>query len=105
LKRQCVPKAVDGDLLDTRTWDHIEAELGELAAPPTVVVGCDEDRVNLRVAMHVHQRWPEARIFVRCQNESAFTEEFAKRHGFVALAVDGVLGGALAKAQRGWIGD
>jgi voltage-gated potassium channel Kch len=94
---------IDGDLSDPRTWVAVAEEVGPEAVSPVVVVGCDDDRINLRVAMQVRSRWPEANIFVRCQNESAFTEELSRRHDFTVLAVDAVLLTALRDAQRAWV--
>ncbi len=98
----CQTAPVDGDVADPQTWDDVVAALGELDPCPVVVVGCDDDHVNIRAAMHLRKRWPDAQIFVRCQSESSFTEELSVRYGFTVLAVDDMLDEALLEAQKGW---
>jgi hypothetical protein len=60
--------------------------------------------VNIRAAMHLRKRWPDARIFVRCQSESSFTEELSARYALTVLAVEDMLAEALAVVQRSWMG-
>jgi voltage-gated potassium channel Kch len=100
---QCEVEIVDGDISDPQVWDEVGAALGELHTPPVIVLGCDDDRVNLRAAMYLRPRWPEAQLFVRCQHESAFTEELSDRHDFTVLAIDQVLEEALKLEQHAWL--
>jgi Trk K+ transport system NAD-binding subunit len=102
---RAVPRAaIDGDLLDPETWNAIGRELESLKAPPVFVIGCDDDRVNLRSAMYARRRWPEARIFVRCQNASSFTDSLGSRCDFTTLSIDAVVTEALKAAQLEWFG-
>ncbi len=98
------PEPVNGDLADPETWDRIAGRLEGFEAPPVIIVGGNDDIVNLKCALHVRRRWPEARLFVRCQNESSFTEELAKRHRIEPLAVQGILLRALESEQKRWFG-
>ncbi len=100
---QCEVEIVDGDVSDPQVWDEVGAVLGDLQAPPVIVLGCDDDRMNLRAAMYLRPRWPEAQLFVRCQHESAFTEELSGRHEFTVLAIDQVLDEALKLEQHAWL--
>jgi len=101
---QCEPQPIDGDLADPLTWEKVSEALAGLDVPPVLVIGSNEEVVNLRSALHARNRWPEAQLFVRCQNESSFTEELARRHGIVPLAVDAILLEALVVRQRRWFG-
>jgi voltage-gated potassium channel Kch len=100
---QCEVEIVDGDISDPRIWDEVGAVLGDLETAPVIVLGCDDDRVNLRAAMYLRPRWPDARLFVRCQHESAFTEELSDLHHFTVLAIDQVLEEALKLEQHAWL--
>jgi Trk K+ transport system NAD-binding subunit len=99
----CHVELIDGDVSDPEVWDTVAQKLSELAIPPVIVLGCDDDRVNLRGAMYLRPRWPGAQLFVRCQHESAFTEELSRQHEFTVLAIDQVLEQALKFEQHVWL--
>ena len=94
---------VEGDMSDPEVWDQVAATLEGVTTPPVIVLGCDDDRVNLRSAMYLRPRWPGSRLFVRCQHESAFTEELSNQHDFTVLAIDQVLEEALKLEQHAWL--
>jgi hypothetical protein len=100
---QCALSIVDGNIADPGHWDSVGEALGDLDTPPVIVLGIDDDKVNLQTAMYLRRRWPEAMIFVRCQHESAFTEELSRRHDFTVLAIDQVLEAALELEQQAWL--
>jgi voltage-gated potassium channel Kch len=97
-------RVVDGDLTDPRTWDLIRQAAGPLDVEPVIVVGTQHDSANLQAALQARRRWHGAPIVVRCQNESAFTEELARQRGFTVLAVNSMLKKALEQAQQLWFG-
>jgi Trk K+ transport system NAD-binding subunit len=97
----CEVKAVDGDADDPETWNTVAAAMEEKEPCPVVIVGCDDDHVNIRAAMHLRRRWPAARIFVRCQSESSFTEQLSERYDLTVLAIEAMLDAALADVQPG----
>ncbi len=102
---QCHVAVVEGDVSDPQVWDRVGALLGDIDNPPVIVLGCDDDRVNLRGAMYLRPRWPDAQLFVRTQHESAFTEELSDKHHFKVLAIDQVLEEALKLEQHAWLAD
>lgn len=102
-EHQCPVEVVEGDVLDPKTWESVRAKIANVEVPPVVVLGCDDDKVNLQGAMYLRRRWPAAKLFVRCQHESPFTLELAARHEFTVLAVDQVLHEALRFEQHAWL--
>jgi voltage-gated potassium channel Kch len=98
----CAPRPLDADLADPETWERVATELAGTETPPAIVVGSDNDVVNLKAALHARRRWPAARLFVRCQNESSFTETLARHHGIEPIVVDSILLDALKSKQRDW---
>jgi voltage-gated potassium channel Kch len=100
-------KPLDGDLTDPDTWQAIERELGVSTAPqepPTVLLASEDESVNWQSALLARRRWPQSRIFVRCQDESSFAEEVARQHRFTVLPVDALLREALYTAHATWLG-
>lgn len=100
--RECQLTTLDADLGDPDTWVAIERAVGSPEAAPVIVVGSDDDRVNLSGAIQARRRWPSGKILVRCQDESSFTEEIATQYDFTVLAVNAVLLDALRNLFQRW---
>jgi len=98
------PKTFDADLTDPDTWQAVDRELAGTEVSPTVIICSEDESVNLQSAILARRRWPESRIFVRCQNESSFTQELARSHRFTVLAVEALLLEALSAARVTWFG-
>ncbi|HWO10991.1 MAG TPA: hypothetical protein VNN80_15960, partial [Polyangiaceae bacterium] len=97
-------RAFDSELTDPRTWDLLEEEFGGVDdAALSVIVGSDDESANVQSAILARRRWPDSHIFVRCQNESSFADELAKRHRFILLSVDELVLEALYAAQTKWL--
>jgi hypothetical protein len=97
--------AIDGELTDPDTWAALERALAGVEAVPAVIIGSEDESVNVQSAIIVRRRWPESLIFVRCQNQSSFAEELAKRHRFIFLSVDALVRDALCAALGSWLGE
>jgi voltage-gated potassium channel Kch len=98
-------KPFDGDLMDPEAWQAVARELGGSTVPPTVLLASDDVSVNLQSALLARRRWPDSRIFVRCQDESSFADELASAHRFTLLPVDSLLREALFLAHSSWFGE
>jgi hypothetical protein len=98
-------KPLDGELTDPDTWQAIFRDLGAASAHPTVLLASEDESVNLQSALLARRRWPDSRIFVRCQDESSFADELATRHRFTLLPVDALLREALYVAELNWFSD
>lgn len=97
---ECV--AVQGDLDDPATWDKVSAALGAAPAPPTYVLGVDDDRTNMRAAVRLRERVPDAAVVVRCWHQSRFADELASEYGFTVLALEQLLREAFSESHVDW---
>jgi len=95
-------KPLDGDLMDPATWQAIGVEIAESSTPPTVLIACEDESVNLQSALLARRRWPESRVFVRCRDVSSFAEELAALHHFTLLPVETLVREALYRSQARW---
>ncbi len=100
---QCELVTIQGDIDDPRTWERVEAATHGLGVEPVLVLGTDDDQLNLRAAIGLRALHPSSRIFLRCVYESTFTRQLARRLAFEVLAVEGMLREALADHQRTWL--
>ncbi len=101
---RCGLVTVQGDLDDPRTWASAEEATRGLGVTPVYVIGTDDDQLNLRTAIALRSLHPEARIFVRCVYESAFTTQLTARLAVEVLAVEAMLRQALREQLPAWIG-
>ena len=89
-------------------WDDVHAELaaepasGAPPVPPVFVLGSDDDGLNLRTALWLQKREPEARIVCRAFYDSSFTRNLSAQGGFDVFAVSSLLRQALAERHRSW---
>ncbi len=96
------PMTIDGDFGDPAVWMKIREKLGPQEEPPVVIIGSDDDSVNLQGAMSTRVDWPDAQIYVRFSHTTLFTRRLAERYRFVVLGVDTTLVKALAAASKSW---
>jgi hypothetical protein len=92
---------VEGDMNDPQVWEQVHEACAEVASP-AYVLGTDADSVNLRVALGLRRRYPEARIFVRCFDESSFSQRLAADAGFEVSSVAALVRESLRVHHRQW---
>ncbi len=73
---------VEADLQHPGTWQRVQELIGDARTQPVFVLGCGFDGVNIRTALWLSSKFPEARIFARCFDQSSFTEEISSKGGF-----------------------
>lgn len=98
--------AVDGDADDPATWDRVEAAVAPRRAAgmtePAYIMATDDDALNLRAALWIRERDPEARIVVRCFRASAFTHRVSAQAGLTVFGVSGLLVESMAELHESW---
>ncbi len=80
-------EVVDGDIRDPDVWRRVEATIDAGAVEPVLVVGSGLDRINLRIAMALGRRYPEALVLARSERRWAFAEVFSAEAGIHTLSV------------------
>jgi voltage-gated potassium channel Kch len=98
---------LQADLADPGTWDRVRAimeEPGHGTAPAkvSIVLGTDDDRLNIRTAMLLRQKLPDAQIVARCFVDSSLTRELSVDGEFEIFGVSRLLQDALAARHRRW---
>ncbi|MEM1415909.1 MAG: NAD-binding protein, partial [Myxococcota bacterium] len=93
---------IDGDVADPETWERLRAYVGD-AVPPFIVLGTDDDTLNLRVALGLRRReGPEPRIVARVFHASSFTDAVGRRFSLDVLAVEELMRDAIAEHEDDW---
>jgi hypothetical protein len=92
---------VDGDLEDPGTWARVETSLVDFDVAPVFLLASSNEVVNLRAAMFLRGRSPQARVFARCFHRGRFGESLAEQREFELLAFEDVLREALVDHYQG----
>ena len=96
-------EVIEGDMNNTEVWEEVKEACSGVVSP-AYVLGSDQDSTNLRVAMGLRERYPAARIFARCFDESAFTRRLAREDGFEISSVADLLRSSFRLHHRTWFG-
>ncbi|MEM7349275.1 MAG: NAD-binding protein [Acidobacteriota bacterium] len=75
-------EVVEADLRHPATWSRVQELIGETNTQPVFVLGCGFDGVNIRTALWLSSKFPDARIVARCFDKSSFTNQISQECGF-----------------------
>jgi hypothetical protein len=92
---------IDGDLEDPGTWARVEESLVDFDVAPVFLLASSNEVVNLRAAVLLRGRSPQARVFARCFHRGRFGESLAEQREFELLAFEDVLREALVDHYQG----
>lgn len=90
---------VEGDIKDPRLWRELEQSHQLSQCEPVIIVGSGDDATNLRGAIWLKQRWPNALVIARSFRGSLFAEEVSVESGFEMVNVADLL---LASMPESW---
>ncbi len=90
---RCV--VLQGNMEDPSLWQTIRGMLGESKVRPVFVLGSDQDAVNLRVALWLSTRFPDASIFVRSFHHSTVADQIARHCSFEVESVAELVAGSM----------
>ena len=99
---------LERDLSDPGTWDRADEIIREAGGDGSggrsaiFVLGTDDDLLNLRTAMALRRRDPDAHIVVRCFNASSLTAQLSAEGRFDVFGVSSLLRDALSERHRTW---
>lgn len=94
---------IEGDMNDPHIWEQVNKACAGVASP-AYLLGTDADSTNLRIALSLGRRYPDARIFVRCFDESSFSQQLAADAGFEVSSVAALVRASLRVHHREWFG-
>ncbi len=75
------------DARDFDDWERITARLSTLPTPPTFVLGTGDDGTNIRLALWLTKKFPEALVIARSFRRSSFAREVSAECGFRTVSV------------------
>lgn len=85
-------QVIDGDLKDLAVWKQVEGLIGPSHTRPVFILGSGDDGTNLRVALRLRAKYPDALVVARSFQRSSFGAEVANERGFYVLGVADLIG-------------
>src|SRR5690606_30352668 len=78
---------VQGHVGHPEVWRRLAESVDMAYSEPTVILGTGSPEENLRAAMWVKRRWPNALVFARTNDVSVFATEVGAEHGIKAISI------------------
>jgi voltage-gated potassium channel Kch len=78
---------VQGHVGHPDVWRRLAESVELTRSQPTVILGTGSPEENLRAAMWVKQRWPNALVFARTNDVSVFATDVGSEHGINSISI------------------
>lgn len=89
---------VTGNILDCDIWAGLEQSCGLGHREPLIIVGTDDDMINLEASLWLRKRYPDAFIVARHFQRSPFSEQIAQEHSIVLFSIADLIAQAIPSA-------
>lgn len=86
---------VSGNLLDCGIWSGVDQRCGLPRKAPLIIVGSDDDMVNLEAALWLRRRYNEAYIIARHFQRSSFSTQIAQECDVVLYSIADLIAEAI----------
>jgi len=90
------------NLQHPRTWQHVAEKINGDRQAPVFLLGSGDDSVNIRTALWLSRKYPEAKILARCFRKSTFAQQVSGECDFEVVSTAELL---LSGMESGWFGD
>jgi hypothetical protein len=86
-----------------KTWQHVEQQIkvDDTRQEPFFVLGSGNDSVNIRTALWLSRKYPEAKILARCFRRATFVDQIAGDCDFEIVGIAELL---LTAMRPEWFG-
>jgi voltage-gated potassium channel Kch len=80
-------EVINGDLRDPELWRDLESRFDLSQGEPAIVVGSSDDGTNIRTALSLQKKYPNAYVVARGFRRSTFASEVSREGGFDVFSV------------------
>jgi Trk K+ transport system NAD-binding subunit len=78
---------LQGDISHPMVWEDLVGTIDLSAAQPTVILGTGKEQDNLRTALWIKQRYPNALVYARTNDISKFALTVGDEHGIKNISI------------------
>jgi Trk K+ transport system NAD-binding subunit len=76
-----------GNISHPRVWKQLKTKINLTQCAPVIILGTGAEDENLRTAIWLRQKYPDAMIIARTNQESQFALEVGREHGITSFSM------------------
>ena len=80
-------RVYEGDISHPLVWENLTREIDLSRDIPTIILGTGQEQDNLRTALWLKAKYPNAQIFTRTTYNSKFALEVGNEHGIKSISM------------------
>ena len=92
-KNQYERLVLEGDIAHPKVWKQLKQAIDLNACAPVIILGTGAEEENLRTAIWLRHKYPEALIIARTNQESKFAREVGREHGITSFSMTELIEG------------
>jgi Trk K+ transport system NAD-binding subunit len=77
----------EGNISHPRVWKQLKAKIDLTKCAPVIILGTGAEDENLRTAIWLRAKYPDAMIIARTNQESQFAREVGREHGITSFSM------------------
>jgi Trk K+ transport system NAD-binding subunit len=81
----------EGDISHPEIWDRVRNAVNINSNDSVVILGTGTEEENLRTALWIRKKFPEAKVIARTSKESQFANEVGREHDLVSVSIAGLV--------------
>ncbi len=81
------PLVLEGDISNPQVWQQVVDVADFSRDEPTVILGTGRSEENLRTALWIKRKYPNAFVFARTNDESEFARHVTAEHGIHSISI------------------
>jgi Trk K+ transport system NAD-binding subunit len=78
---------VEGDISHPDVWEQLRQQVRLDSDDTVVVLGTGREEENLRTALWIRERFPQAKVIARSSKESHFATEVGEEHDIISISI------------------
>ena len=84
---------LEGDIAHPKVWKQLKQEIDLNECASVIILGTGAEEENLRTAIWLRNKYPEAMIIARTNQESKFAREVGREHGITSFSMTELIEG------------
>lgn len=77
----------EGDISHPKVWKELRTQIDLTLCAPVIILGTGAEEENLRTAIWLRSKYPDAMIISRTNQESRFAREVGREHGITSFSM------------------
>jgi len=88
LNNFCNREVFNGNISNPKVWKKLLKSVDLLNSEPVIILATGSTEENLRTALWLRKKYPNAMMIVRSNRESEFAKDIAEEHNFISISIN-----------------